>query len=130
MAKVYSVYHTYLRQCTVKYLSLTDIHKSKLTLEYICLLYSPVFTQDVVRHRVSAGQCHKDTTRYPITYALHTFVWAGIAQRPRRSGNRIPVGARFSPQSRPAPILYNGYRVFPGGKAPGHGVNHPPLSSA
>jgi len=44
--------------------------------------------------------------------------------RAGRSGDRLPVGARFS-----APVqnqlwglpslLYNGYRVFPGGKAAG-----------
>ena len=31
-----------------------------------------------------------------------------------RSGDRIPVGARFS-----VPVQTNGYRVFPGGKAAG-----------
>jgi hypothetical protein len=111
----HTVYITHTSH-NVQYLSLTDIHKSKLTLAYICLLYSHVFTQDVVSHRVSARQCHKATKRYPITYALHTFMWAGIAQRPRRPGNRILVGARFSLPSRPAPLLYNGHRVFPGGK--------------
>jgi len=30
----------------------------------------------------------------------------------------------------PPSILYNGYRVFPGGKRPGRGVDHPPLYSA
>jgi hypothetical protein len=35
--------------------------------------------------------------------------------RTKRSGDRIPVGARFS-----APVLlYNGYRVIPGDKAAG-----------
>ena len=44
--------------------------------------------------------------------------------RTGRSGDRIPVGARFSAPvrtvlgSRPR-LLYNGYRVFPGGKAAG-----------
>ena len=27
-------------------------------------------------------------------------------------------------------LLYNGYRVFPGGKWPGRGVDHPPHLSA
>jgi hypothetical protein len=37
-----------------------------------------------------------------------------------RSGDRIPVGARFSARPDrpwgPHSLLYNGYRVFPGGK--------------
>ena len=45
--------------------------------------------------------------------------------RAGRSGDRIPVGARFSYPCRPPlgptqpPVLYNGYRVFTGGKAAG-----------
>ena len=58
----------------------------------------------------------------------------GIATELRagRSGDRIPVGARFSarpdrPWSPPS-LLYNGYRVFPGGKVrPGRVAEHPPL---
>ena len=39
-----------------------------------------------------------------------------------RSGARIPVGARFSATVQTGPwdlpiLLYNGYRIFPGGKA-------------
>jgi hypothetical protein len=30
----------------------------------------------------------------------------------------------------PPNLLYNGYRIFPGGKRPGRGVDHPPPSSA
>jgi len=30
----------------------------------------------------------------------------------------------------PPSLLYNGYRVFPRGKRPGHSVDHPPPSSA
>jgi hypothetical protein len=30
----------------------------------------------------------------------------------------------------PPSLLYNGYRVFPGGKRSGRGVDHPALSSA
>jgi len=51
-----------------------------------------------------------------------------------RSGDRVPVGARFSapvqidPEAHPA---YNGYRVFPGGKMrPGRAADHSPTSSA
>jgi hypothetical protein len=29
----------------------------------------------------------------------------------------------------PPSLLYNGYRVFPGVKRPGHGAEHPPPSS-
>ena len=48
-------------------------------------------------------------------------LWAG---RAGRSGDRIPVGGEiFRPRPDrlwgPASLLYNGYRVFPGGKAAG-----------
>jgi hypothetical protein len=52
-----------------------------------------------------------------------------------RSGDRIPVGARFSARPDrpwgPPGLLYNGYRVFPGGK-PGTrcAADHSPPSSA
>ena len=52
-----------------------------------------------------------------------------------QSGDRILVGARFSahpdrPWGQPS-LLYNGYRVFPGGKVwPGRAADHPPPSSA
>ena len=61
----------------------------------------------------------------------------GIATELRagRSGDRIPVGARFSaPPDRPwgpPSLLYNGYRVFQGGKVrPGRDAGHSPPSSA
>ena len=54
--------------------------------------------------------------------------------RTGRSGDRIPVGARFSARPDrpwgPLSLLYNGYRVFPGGKVrPGHDADHSPPSS-
>ena len=61
----------------------------------------------------------------------------GIATELRagRSGDRIPVGARFSARPDrtwgPPSLLYNGYRVFPGGKVrPGRAADHSPPSSA
>jgi hypothetical protein len=61
----------------------------------------------------------------------------GIATELRagRSGDRIPVGAKFSacpdrPWGPPS-LLYNGYRVFPGGKVrPGRAADHSLPSSA
>jgi hypothetical protein len=60
----------------------------------------------------------------------------GIATRygAGRSGDRIPVGVRFSApvqnrQGGPPSLLYNGYQVFAGVKRPGRGVDHPPQSS-
>ena len=55
--------------------------------------------------------------------------------RAGRTGDRVPLGARFSAPSQIGPgthsLLYNAYRIsFPGVKQPGRGVNHPPLSSA
>jgi hypothetical protein len=56
--------------------------------------------------------------------------------RAGRSGDRIPVEARFlrtcsdRPWGPPS-LLYNGYRVFPGGKErPGRDAYHSPTSSA
>jgi hypothetical protein len=55
--------------------------------------------------------------------------------RAGRSGDRIPVGARFSapvqtgPEATQPPV--QGYRVFPGGKErPGHEADPSPPSSA
>jgi hypothetical protein len=48
-----------------------------------------------------------------------------VELRAGRSGDRIPVGTRFSapvqtgPGVHPTCFLYNGYLVFPGGKAAG-----------
>ena len=53
----------------------------------------------------------------------------------RRSGDRIPVGARFSAPAQTDPGGHPGsYTLgtgsFPGAKRPGSGVDHPPPSSA
>ena len=61
----------------------------------------------------------------------------GIATELRavRSGDRFPVGTRFSvcpdrPWASPS-LLYNGYRVFAGGEVrPGRDADHSPPSSA
>ena len=61
----------------------------------------------------------------------------GIATELRggRSGDRIPVRTKFSARPDrpwgPTSLLYNGYRVFPGGKVrPGRAADHSPPSSA
>jgi hypothetical protein len=59
----------------------------------------------------------------------------GIATRFGLEGPGIESrwGRDFPHLSRPAPrptqLLYNGYRIFPGIKRPGRGVDHPPPSS-
>jgi hypothetical protein len=55
-------------------------------------------------------------------------------ERAGRSGDRMPVGARFSARQvrpwGPPSLLYNGYRRFPGGKVrPGRAADHLPPSS-
>ena len=61
----------------------------------------------------------------------------GIATelRAERSGDRIPVEKRFSASPDrpwgPPSLLYNGYRIFHGGKVwPGRAADHSPPSSA
>jgi len=60
----------------------------------------------------------------------------GDSLRAGRFGDRIPVGARFSAPVQTGhgglfSLLYNGYRVFPGGKVrPGRGDDRPPPYSA
>jgi len=56
---------------------------------------------------------------------------AGIATTGWTARNRIPVGTRFSARPNrsrvPPSLLYNGYRVFPGGKLrPGRAADHSP----
>ena len=77
-----------------------------------------------------------------INMMILTNIWCGpdssvgIATEIRadRSGDRIPVGARYSacpdrPWGPPT-LLYNGYRVFPGGKVrPGRAAHSPPSSA-
>jgi len=59
----------------------------------------------------------------------------GIATTGWTVQDRIPVGTSFSARPDrpcgPPSLLYNGYRVFPGGKLrPGRAADHSPLSSA
>jgi len=61
--------------------------------------------------------------------------WYSDSLRAGRSGDRIPVGARFSApvqtNSEAYPVSYTmGTVSFPGVKRPGRGVEHPPPSSA
>jgi hypothetical protein len=65
------------------------------------------------------------------TWLLHdtTHIWAG------RSGDRIPVGARFFAYVQTGPGAYPasytmGIGFFPGVKRPGRGADHPPPTSA
>ena len=81
-----------------------------------------------------------------VTASLYTFHWlpcslllcssVGIATDYGLDGrDRILVGTRFSTRPdrpwAPPSLLYNGYRVFPGGKVrPGRAADHSPPSSA
>ena len=69
-----------------------------------------------------------------VYWVLNRLLWAGLRSRDGRSGDRIPVGGRdFSApvQTGPPSLLYNGYRVFPGGKKrPGRDADPSPPSSA
>jgi hypothetical protein len=80
---------------------------------------------------------------YPVTLTIVPVTSDGPGQRSRysdllragRSGDRIPVGARFSAPVQTGPGAYPascamGTVSFPGVKRPGRGVDHPPPSSA
>jgi len=59
----------------------------------------------------------------------------GILQFIHQSGDRIPVGARFSAPVQTCPVAYPashtmGTGFFLGVKRPGHGNDHPPPSKA
>jgi len=57
------------------------------------------------------------------------WAWYSDSLRAGQSRDRIPVGARFSAHIQTGPeahLLYNGYCVFPGGKAAGAWLYHPP----
>ena len=61
--------------------------------------------------------------------------WAGDLLQAGRSGDRIPMGARFSAPVQTGPGVYlasytMGTRSFPGAKRPGHGVEDTPASSS
>ena len=68
------------------------------------------------------------------TLFLYVLVFCSDSLRAGRSGDRIPVGARFSapvqtgPGAHPA-FYTRGTGSFPGAKWPGRGVDHPPPSS-
>jgi len=68
-------------------------------------------------------------------YGLGSSVGIGTDYGLDGSEVQIPVGVRFSARPDrpwgPPSLLYNGYRVFPGGKVrPGHAADHSPRSSA
>ena len=73
---------------------------------------------------------HVETRRPGSSVGIATALWAG------RSGDRIPVDARFSAPCPDRPwgppsLLYNRYRVFAGGKErPGRYADPSPPSSA
>jgi len=91
------------------YLQITKWHFNHCQHNYLL-----VFVTDQIRGRVAYSDC----------------------LRVGRSGDRIPVGARFSapvqtgPEAHPS-LLYNGYRLFPGGKVrPGRDADPSPPYSA
>ena len=81
------------------------------------------------------------TKNFSYTHILHVLIWAGIAQSVQRlatswtvQGTNTGGGEIFSTRPErpwgPPSLLYNGYRVIPGVKRLGRGVDHPPTSSA
>jgi len=76
-------------------------------------------------------------SQLPINSPRFVEAWGrdSSVSRNGRSGNLIPVGARFSAPVQTCPGAHlasytMGTRSFPGLKRPGRGVDHPPTSSA
>jgi len=73
---------------------------------------------------------------YPLFLVYKFYWWAAIAQSletryepggpgiESRWGRDFPAPVQIGPGGPPI-LLYNGYRVFPGGVRPGRGVTHP-----
>ena len=108
------------------------------------LLYFPSLTKYVVLQKLKYFCLFILVHTYIYIYiyiCVCVSVWAGIVQpvvkslRGRRSGDRNPVGARFSAPVQNGPGAYPasyklGTGSFPGVNRPLHDVDHPPPSSA
>jgi hypothetical protein len=100
----------------------------QLILKYIQSMFLPL--NDQVSH--SCKTTDKITVVYVIIYGVGQLSQYSDWLRAGRSGDRIPVGARFSapvqtvPGAHPA-FFTMGTGSFPGVKQPGRGADHPPV---
>jgi hypothetical protein len=101
-----------------KHVTTKPIRRIKIPLSLLCPAKRLCKSQD----KVHPGTVYEGTEGETELQLYYSFVgrysdWL----RAGRSGDRIPVGARFFAhvQTGPPCLLYNGYRVFPGGKAAG-----------
>jgi len=101
-----------------------------------CRVQSVTATRFCMSSSVPPRQCISNQYHTLIFIPLSSMVWAGIAHslRAGRSGDRIPVGLRFSALVQKSPGAYPasctmGTGYFPGVKWPRCGVDHPPSSS-
>jgi hypothetical protein len=91
---------------------------------------SKIIRRSVYAYRSTAMATQKHNREINLLVVLLLF-WL----RAGRSGDRIPVGARFfahvqtGPEAHPASCTM-GIGSFPGVKRPGRGADHPPPSSA
>jgi hypothetical protein len=98
--------------------------------------------------KTTLGLCHEQSTSYLLSATdfanihFNVRMWGpeggpgerssySNSLRAGRYGDRIPLGSenfRTRPYRSwgPPSLLYNGYRLFCGGKRPGRGVDHPP----
>jgi len=89
-----------------------------------CVVRRPNPKEQKRRADIYVGDPTTGASSYHI-YVYYT-LWCRYSDllRGRRSGDRIPVGSRFFAPAQMGPdaqasVLYNGNRVFPGGKAAG-----------
>jgi hypothetical protein len=119
-------------------LTILILHTMCTAMHRACHNNSSVNTQNRERRGSAVllnAACHKNGQSYACQIREKNIVWCSDLIRAGRSGDRIPVGAKFSAAVQTGPGAYLALCTmstgsFSGVKWPGRGVDHPPPSSA